>query len=79
MQDSRVFVCFCAVKQVRAAQDVFEREQMGTQMLLERMLHDSFMLCLFLQLIVSVCAVVTLMRLYKHNFIPAKAKKQQAI
>lgn len=30
---------------MRTAQDVFKREQMGSQMLLERMLHNSFMLC----------------------------------
>lgn len=30
---------------MRTAQDVFKREQMGSQVLLERMLHNSFMLC----------------------------------
>lgn len=34
------FVCLCALEQVRTAQDVFKREQMGSQMLLERMLHN---------------------------------------
>ncbi len=52
-------------------------EQMGTQMLLERMLHDSFMVCVFLRLIVYVCTVVTLRRLYKHIFIPAKAHNRE--